>query len=121
MPPLVPLFPTGHPPRPEFRHGLCLARDELSTTSGKSVLRRRTRGRPYELRERVSEREKFYIESHYYDFDTGDLEKARQVYELWEQTYPRDQCAPNNLGVSSIRNLGQYEKVLAAKLGGSPP
>ena len=32
----------------------------------------------YDLRDRVSEREKFYIESHYYQFVTDDLEKARQ-------------------------------------------
>ena len=43
----------------------------------------------YELRERVSELENFYIESHYYQ-TTGELEKARQVYELWAQSYPRD-------------------------------
>ena len=44
----------------------------------------------YELRENVSELEKFYIESHYYQQTTGELEKARQVYELWAQSYPRD-------------------------------
>ena len=36
--------------------------------------------RAYDLRDRVSERERFYIESHYYDFVTGELEKANQVY-----------------------------------------
>jgi hypothetical protein len=30
----------------------------------------------YALRERVSMREKFYIESHYHDFVTGDMEKS---------------------------------------------
>jgi tetratricopeptide (TPR) repeat protein/class 3 adenylate cyclase len=66
----------------------------------------------YELRERVSEREKFYIESHYYHNVTGDLEKGRQAYELWAQTYPRDLGPTNNLGiVYSI--LGQYDKALA--------
>src|SRR5271169_6715795 len=44
----------------------------------------------YELRERVSEREKFYIVSHYEHFVTGNLEAARKAYELWAQTYPRD-------------------------------
>jgi tetratricopeptide (TPR) repeat protein len=44
----------------------------------------------YALRERVSEREKFLIESSYYLFATGDLEKGRQSCELWAQTYPRD-------------------------------
>ncbi len=66
----------------------------------------------YELRERVSEREKFYIESHYYDFVTGDLEKARQAYELLAQTYPRDVVPPDNLGSLYIQ-LGQYDKALA--------
>jgi serine/threonine protein kinase/tetratricopeptide (TPR) repeat protein len=65
----------------------------------------------YELRARVSEREKFYIESHYHHFVTGDLEKARQVYELWAQTYPRESVPPTNLGVI-YQGLGQYEKAL---------
>jgi len=68
----------------------------------------------YELRERVSEREKFYIESHYHDYVTRDLEKARQTYELWAQTYPRDRVAPNNLG-AIYSALGQYDKRLEAK------
>jgi serine/threonine protein kinase len=68
--------------------------------------------RAYELRDRVSEREKFYIESHYHHLVTGNLEKARQTYELWEQTYPRDDVAPRDLGVT-YQSLGQYEKVLA--------
>ena len=66
----------------------------------------------YELRERVSEREKFYIESHYYSTVTGDLEKARRAYELWAQTYPQDWVPPDNLGGIS-RILGQYDKRLA--------
>jgi len=66
----------------------------------------------YELRDQVSEPEKFYIESHYYHFVTGDLEKARQTYELWAQTYPRDVGARNNLG-AIYQQFGQYEKGLA--------
>jgi eukaryotic-like serine/threonine-protein kinase len=65
----------------------------------------------YELRERVSEREKFYIESHYDDYVIGNLEKARQVYELWAQSYPRDNVPPNNLGVV-YTNLGQHDRSL---------
>ncbi len=44
----------------------------------------------YELREKVTERERYYIEANYYLYTTGELEKAEQVYELWQQTYPRD-------------------------------
>jgi len=36
----------------------------------------------YQLRERTSEREKLYIASHYHVFVTGNLEAARQAYEL---------------------------------------
>ncbi len=69
----------------------------------------------YELRERVSEREKFYIISHYEFFVTGNLEAARRSYELWAQTYPRDPTPPGNLN-SIYSDLGEYDKALAAAL-----
>ena len=65
----------------------------------------------YALRERVSERERFYIEAHYHDNVTGNLEKARQVYELWARVYPRDAIPHNNL-VGNYGNFGQQEKAL---------
>ena len=63
----------------------------------------------YELRSGVSERERFFIESHYEGVVTGDLEKARQAYELWAQTYPRDPVPRNELGNMYLQ-LGQYDK-----------
>jgi Flp pilus assembly protein TadD len=66
----------------------------------------------FELRDRVSDRERFYIETSYYAFGIGDLEKARPVYELWAQIYPRDWPASNNLGVI-YGKLGEYDKALA--------
>jgi eukaryotic-like serine/threonine-protein kinase len=68
----------------------------------------------YELRERVSEREKFYIDSHYQNFVTGDLQSSVRTCELWSQTYPRDPIPPGNLGGGIYWQLGQYEKALAA-------
>ena len=67
--------------------------------------------RAYELRERVSEREKFYIEAHYHDTVTGNLEKARTVYELWARVYPRDALAHRNLS-GIYDSFGHYEKAL---------
>jgi len=67
----------------------------------------------YELRERVSEREKFYIVSHYEHDVTGNLEAARKAYELWLQTYPRDETPTGNLAVIYL-SLGDYNKSLAA-------
>jgi eukaryotic-like serine/threonine-protein kinase len=66
----------------------------------------------YELRDRVSEREKFYIEAHYSDTVTGDLEKGRQVFELWAQTYPRDWIPHGNLAMHIYPPFGLYDRAL---------
>lgn len=79
---------------------------------GEKKLSAENTSKAYDLRARVSEWEKFYIESHYYHFVTGDLEKARQAYELWAQIYPREQVPPLNLGVI-YQTLGQHEKSLS--------
>ena len=71
----------------------------------------------YELRERVSEREKFYIVSHYEHYATGNLEAARRTYELWTQTYPREVGPPVNLAVV-YGALGDHDKALAAAQDG---
>jgi DNA-binding winged helix-turn-helix (wHTH) protein len=68
--------------------------------------------RAYELRERVSEREKFYISAHRADIVDGDLEAARKVYELWAQLYPRDFSPLESLGVI-YELLGDYESAPA--------
>jgi len=65
----------------------------------------------YDLREKVSERERFGIEGDYYQFGTGELEKAAQIFELWQQTYPRDAVPCNQLGCISTY-LGNWEKAL---------
>jgi eukaryotic-like serine/threonine-protein kinase len=65
----------------------------------------------YALRDRTSEREKIYIDSHYFHFVTGDLDKAAKVYNLWIDTYPRDDGPRNNLGLI-YGLLGQPQKAL---------
>ena len=65
----------------------------------------------YELREKVNERERLNIEAFYYWFATGELEKAAQVYELWQQTFPRDYVTYANLGFIST-SLGNWTKAL---------
>ncbi len=70
----------------------------------------------YELREKVSERERLAIEAIYYTYTTGELEKAAQAYELWQQTYPRDYLPNTNLGdIYGI--LGNWEKALQEASG----
>ena len=66
----------------------------------------------YELRNRVSEREKYYISCTYFTLATGELEKAIQQYEFWIRDYPRDYVAATNLGVNYF-TLGQFERAAA--------
>jgi tetratricopeptide (TPR) repeat protein len=66
----------------------------------------------YELRDRLSEREKFDISCQYYRFVTGDLNKATKACKLWAQTYLRDSRPRKNLSVL-YRQLGQFDKSLA--------
>jgi eukaryotic-like serine/threonine-protein kinase len=67
----------------------------------------------FELRERVSEREKLYIASMYYLNVTGEEEKAIDTYQLWAQSYPRDFHPYANLSIP-YSVIGQYEKAAEA-------
>jgi serine/threonine protein kinase/predicted Zn-dependent protease len=66
----------------------------------------------YTLRERVTEREKFYIDSSYYRMATGELEKEIDVYEQWKQVYPRDWVPYHKLAYCD-GFLGEYDKAAA--------
>jgi len=62
----------------------------------------------YELRDKVSELERFYIDSHYFEAVTGELEKATEVFKVWKQTYPRDTTPYLNLDAIDSAT-GKYE------------
>jgi serine/threonine protein kinase len=65
----------------------------------------------FELRDRVSERERFYIEAAYYSFGIGDLEKANSVYRQWAQEYPSEVAPYVNLALN-YEVMGEFEKAL---------
>jgi len=107
----VPLFEDAIKLDPNFAMAYAL----LGTSY--SNLEERSRGakmlkKAYDLREGVSERERFYIEAYYYDIVLGDLTKAMQEYELWTQVYPRDDRPVGNLGLI-YGYIGQHEKAVA--------
>jgi tetratricopeptide (TPR) repeat protein len=66
----------------------------------------------YELRDRVTQQERFPIEAFYYSYITGEIDKAIQTYTEWSRTYPGDYVAHDDLGVS-YNILGQYDKAIA--------
>ena len=65
----------------------------------------------YDLRDRVSERERYRISAFYFDKVTGEIEKATEAYELWAKSYPLDMVPHGNLGVA-YGALGQYDKAV---------
>jgi Tfp pilus assembly protein PilF/predicted Ser/Thr protein kinase len=67
----------------------------------------------FELRGRTNERERLQITADYYRLVTGELDKAAQTYQVWVESYPRDDAAYNSLGIT-YASLAQWEKAAAA-------
>ncbi len=67
----------------------------------------------YFLREHVSERERFDIESMYYSDVTGNLERAVRVFREWVISYPHDEIALGNLAIT-YGSLGNYDQAASA-------
>jgi len=63
----------------------------------------------FELRERVSERERFNISANYYQYAIRDVDKAVETLQSWKQTYPRDWLPRSDLALL-YNAVGQYEK-----------
>jgi tetratricopeptide (TPR) repeat protein len=78
---------------------------------GETDLASKAARKAYEIRAGVSEPERFLIEANYYQFVTGDLEKARQTCAVWSLTYPREH-SPRGFGIGIYGALGRYEKAL---------
>jgi class 3 adenylate cyclase/tetratricopeptide (TPR) repeat protein len=70
--------------------------------------------RAFSLANNVSERERLYIQGHYFMNATGNLEKAADTLELATKTYPLDISNPINLGAAQA-TMGQLEESLASE------
>jgi serine/threonine protein kinase len=83
----------------------------LLTEQGESEASQAYCKKAFELRERASQREKFYISLRYYDTFTGEIEKAVETSQLWAQTYPRDDYPHINLA-AYYRGIGRFEDTI---------
>lgn len=111
---------------PLFKHaleldpGFAVAYSDLGTVYcnlGEASLCSSYVKKAYELRDRATEKERFYIDSNYYLLGTGELEKAADTFKQWKQEYPRDLTPYVNLGLIAT-SLGQMEVALANDLDG---
>jgi DNA-binding winged helix-turn-helix (wHTH) protein/tetratricopeptide (TPR) repeat protein len=87
--PAIPLFKRAIEIDPSF----ALAYASLGLmygSSGSSELATENVTRAYELRDRTSEKERFFITGYYFGRATGNQEKAQQVCDEWARTYPRE-------------------------------
>jgi eukaryotic-like serine/threonine-protein kinase len=65
----------------------------------------------YELRDRVSELEKFYIVGGYYSIVTGELDKDIETNQLWIQTYPHDWTPRKELALE-YPFIGKFDQAI---------
>jgi DNA-binding winged helix-turn-helix (wHTH) protein/tetratricopeptide (TPR) repeat protein len=66
----------------------------------------------YELRDRTSEPEKYFISANFHLEVTGNLKNAQQTCELWMQAYPRAELPHVFLSALILPVFGQYEKAV---------
>src|SRR4030095_5903842 len=81
--------------------------------TGRSMEAPRYSQRAFELRDRVSERERFVISWRYFVDATQAWDKARDLAVSWTETYPREAFAFNSLGLASAA-LGQHDGAVTA-------
>jgi tetratricopeptide (TPR) repeat protein len=79
---------------------------------GESALSGVSTIKAYQMRDRASDRERFWITAEYDLAVTGNLEKAQQTCEAWAQTYPREMKAHMPLVGIIYPVLGKYEKAV---------
>jgi tetratricopeptide (TPR) repeat protein len=68
--------------------------------------------RAWQLRDRVSDRERFFIDVNYESLVTGNLEAAQQTAEAWARAYPREASPHHALAGLVNKRAGRYETAL---------
>jgi eukaryotic-like serine/threonine-protein kinase len=106
----IPLFKRAAEIDPNF--ALAYARlASVYNNSGEPGLAAEASQKAYDLRDRVSERERLYIGTSYYSNVTREVEEYIETLELWKRTYPRDVVPRNNLALQ-YNDIGQYGKAV---------
>jgi eukaryotic-like serine/threonine-protein kinase len=105
----VPMFKRAIEIDPQFAMGYA-SLGRMYSGIEESTLSRENAARAYELRERASERERFFITANYHVQATGNLALVRQACEAWIQAYPYDMRPYGFLGSFVYLPMGNYEQ-----------
>jgi eukaryotic-like serine/threonine-protein kinase len=100
----------------ELDSNFALAQAHLSgvyANTGRSALAPEFSLRAFQLRDRVSERERFFISWRYYLDVAQAWDKALDLARSWTATYPREPFAFNSLGMASAA-FGGHEQAVQA-------
>ena len=79
-------------------------------TNGESALATENASKAYALRDRASDKERFFIAAYYDGRVTGNQEKAQQTCEAWAETYPREKGPHDFLAGFIFPASGKFEK-----------
>jgi len=99
----------------EFDPNFALAYAYMGITStdlGESGVAAGYARKAYELRGRVSEPEKYFIETLFYKEGTGNIERAKQSCDIWISVYPRSDLPHTYLMGAIYPVIGQFEKAV---------
>jgi eukaryotic-like serine/threonine-protein kinase len=83
------------------------------TSTGEPSIAAGYTSKAYELRDRASEPERYFISAIYYKEVTGNLEKAEQTCKLWMKAYPRAEMPHTYLAGAIYPALGRYDGVVS--------
>jgi tetratricopeptide (TPR) repeat protein len=81
---------------------------------GESALARPSLLKAYQLRDRASDAERFFIDTLYDRDFTGNLERERQTLESWAASYPRDPRPHGLISGLALSATGQHDLAIAA-------
>jgi DNA-binding winged helix-turn-helix (wHTH) protein/tetratricopeptide (TPR) repeat protein len=83
-------------------------------STGESAFATENITKAWQLRDRASDNEKFFITAYYDGRATGNQEKAQQTCETWAQVYPRDATPHAMLAGFIYPAFGKYEEAAEA-------
>ncbi len=103
----------------ELDPNFATAHDQLGVTYATSFLEPGLAAdelqKAFDLRDRVSESEKFSIAANYYGLVTGEVDKAIQTYLSWSKAYSRNPAAHVNLGYT-YATIARYDGEVAEEI-----